>query len=111
MQRLIYADDMIKSLMDMTFYDDEGHTIDDFEDRLAIVKSFVDSVPTIDAEPVRYAKNIGTDYDEVDQFVCSKCGIELQDWRRVERDKDDGEETYHEYRFRHCPNCGARVDQ
>ena len=51
MKRLIDADDMIKSLMDMTFYDEEGYTIDDFEDRLAIVKSFVDSVPTIDTEP------------------------------------------------------------
>lgn len=65
--------------------------------------------PTVDIEPVRHAKNVGTDYDEVDQFVCSECGIELQDWCRVERDEDDGEETYHEYRIRYCPNCGARV--
>ena len=52
-------------------------------------------------------KNIATDYDEVDQFVCSECGIELQNWVRVERDEDDGDETYHEYRFNFCPNCGA----
>ena len=63
------------------------------------------------AEPVRHAKNIGTDYDEVDQFVCSECGIELQGWYRVEHDEDDGEETYHEYRFRCCPNCGTRIEQ
>lgn len=50
--RLINADEMVKSLMDMTFYDEEGYTIDDYEDRLAIVKSFVDSVQTVDAEPV-----------------------------------------------------------
>jgi DNA-directed RNA polymerase subunit RPC12/RpoP len=55
-------------------------------------------------------KNVGTDYDEVDQFVCSECGIELQGWYRVERDEDDGNETYHEYRIRRCPNCGAKVD-
>lgn len=65
--------------------------------------------PTIDAEPVRHVKNIGTDYNEVDQFICSECGIELQDWRRVERDDYDGEETYHEYRLRYCPNCGGRI--
>lgn len=62
------------------------------------------------AEPVRHGKNVGTDYDEVDQFVCSECGIELQGWYRVEHDEDDGEETHHEYRFRCCPQCGARVD-
>ena len=62
------------------------------------------------AEPVRHGKNIGTDYDETDQFVCSECGIELQGWYRVERDEDDGEETYHEYRLRYCPQCGARMD-
>ena len=52
MTRLIDADEMVKSLMDMTFYDEEGHIIDDYEDRLAIVKSFVDPVQTVDAEPV-----------------------------------------------------------
>lgn len=52
-------------------------------------------------------KNIATDYDEVDQFVCSECGIELQNWVRVERDEDDGDETHHEYRFNFCPNCSA----
>ena len=54
MTRLINADDMIKSLMDMTFYDDEWSTIHDYEDRLAIVKSFVDPVPTVDAIPFKW---------------------------------------------------------
>ena len=54
-------------------------------------------------------KNIAEDYDDCDQFICSKCGIELQNWYRVERDEDDGDETYHEYVFRYCPNCGARI--
>ena len=49
-----------------------------------------------------------SDYAECDQFVCSRCGIELQDWRRVERD-EDGDITYHEYEFRFCPNCGAKL--
>ena len=63
------------------------------------------------AEPVRHGKNIGTDYDETDQFICSECGVELQGWYRVEHDEDDGEETYREYSLRYCPNCGARVDE
>ena len=52
--------------------------------------------------------NVGKDYAECDQFVCSNCGIELQDWRRVERD-EDGEIVYHEYIFNYCPNCGAKL--
>ena len=53
--------------------------------------------------------NIGTDYADTDQFICSNCGIHLQGWYSVEIDEDDGEETHHEYRLRYCPNCGARV--
>lgn len=41
--------------------------------------------------------NNNEDYDDCDQFICSECGIELQDWHRVERDDDDGEISYHEY--------------
>ena len=53
-------------------------------------------------------KNVGTDYAECDQFVCSECGIELQDWHSVER-CEDGEVIFHEYTFRYCPACGREV--
>jgi len=55
--------------------------------------------------------NIGTDYADTDQFICSRCGIHLQSWMRVENDERDGYETYHEYRLRYCPNCGARIKE
>lgn len=54
--------------------------------------------------------NENNDYADCDQFVCSECGIELQDWHRVERDIDDGDITYHEYTFRYCPNCGTLIE-
>ena len=76
-----------------------------------LARNIVEDEPTIDAEPVRHGKNVGTDYDAVDQFVCSECGIELQGWVRVERDEDDGEVSCHEYTLRYCPQCGARVDE
>lgn len=57
------------------------------------------------------AHNNNEDYAECDQFVCSNCGIELQDWHRVERDEDDGEVSYHEYTFKFCPNCGAEMER
>jgi DNA-directed RNA polymerase subunit RPC12/RpoP len=58
----------------------------------------------------KIGKNVATEYDDCDQFVCSECGIELQDWRRVERD-EDGLEVYYEYRFRFCPNCGMKIKE
>lgn len=56
------------------------------------------------------AKNIGTDYGEQDQFICSECGIHLQDWIRI--DEDDYEDgVVHEYVFRFCPNCGKKLEE
>ena len=52
--------------------------------------------------------NENRDYDSCDQFVCSNCGIEFQDWHAVER-SEDGDITFHEYEFKYCPNCGARI--
>ena len=54
-------------------------------------------------------RNVADRYDEVDQFVCSECRIELQDWTRVERDEDDSEEYHYEYVLQYCPNCGRRI--
>lgn len=71
-----------------------------------IRKAFEDATP-LEAQT---CENINEDYAECDQFQCSECHIELQDWDRVERD-DDGDITYYEYTFRYCPNCGRRVKQ
>lgn len=59
---------------------------------------------------VETCRNIAKDYADVDQFVCSECGIELQDWDRVERDEDNGEESFYEYTLKYCPNCGRRIE-
>ena len=67
------------------------------------------SILAADVVERKTGKNVATEYDDCDQFVCSECGIELQDWRRVEHD-EDGLEVYHEYRLRFCPNCGAKME-
>lgn len=64
----------------------------------------------VNGTPLPKGHNENNDYAECDKFVCSECGIELQDWHRVERDIDDGDITYHEYTFRYCPNCGAIIE-
>lgn len=77
------------------------------EDAL-LVRDAADAIEKLSKEQKK-GKNIATEYDEVDQFVCSECGIELQNWVRVERDEDDGDITNHEYRFNFCPNCSADI--
>ena len=71
---------------------------------------FIMDLPLVTPAPKK-CHNENLDYAECDQFVCSNCGIELQDWHRVERDEDDGDVTYHNYTFKYCPNCGARINE
>ena len=40
-----------------------------------------------------------------DDFLCSKCGIHLTDWVRM----DANEEDRYEYEFKFCPECGAKI--
>lgn len=69
---------------------------------------FIKDLPPVTPAPEK-CHNVNPDYAECDQFVCSNCGIELQDWHRVERDEDDGDVTYHQYEFKYCPNCGSFI--
>ena len=69
----------------------------------------LDDLPSVTLVPKK-CHNENHDYAERDQFVCSNCGIELQDWLRVEHE-DNGYTTYHQYKFKYCPNCGAKVDE
>ena len=79
------------------------------KEREKIMRKIKDK-PLVDLNEVgRTCKNVGTDYAECDQFVCSECGIELQDWHSVER-CEDGEVIFHEYTFRFCPHCGRKIE-
>lgn len=49
---------------------------------------FIKNLPSATHTPKK-CRNVNPDYAECDQFVCSNCGVELQDWHRVERDEDD----------------------
>lgn len=54
-------------------------------------------------------KNVAERYADCDEFVCSKCGIHLEEWVEVSIDEDYDDEIHSEYVFKYCPNCGAKI--
>ena len=68
----------------------------------------VESIHPADVKPVVYAENVADEYADCDQFICSECGIHLQDWVRI-YEEDYQDRIVHEYVFKFCPNCGADV--
>ena len=100
------------------YWDDDGygHETKQYDDTMLALDMAIKALEQEYCEDAISRKavlchNENHDYAECDQFVCSNCGIELQDWYRVERDEDDDDVTYHEYEFKFCPNCGARIDK
>lgn len=69
---------------------------------LTEVRDKVRALPTVDAEPVRHGKYIGTEFDGYAdgcpvyyEWKCSECGCVFE----------EEEPTYN-----YCPNCGAKMD-
>ena len=73
------------------------------------IRHIVDNAPTVIAEPVRHGHNENREYHEADEFICSECGLHLEDWTRYVYDEDSDEEYAQEYVFKHCPECGAKI--
>lgn len=53
-------------------------------------------------------KNI-SEMHPVDGFTCSECGITIIDYVEERVDEEEYDVTHHEYVFKYCPNCGAKV--
>ena len=58
---------------------------------------------------MKTCKNI-TEYNPVDEFICSECGIILIDFVQNIIDEHDNDVTYSEYCMKHCPECGKKVE-
>lgn len=71
------------------------------------LETWINELPTVHTKQKR-GYNCNAIYRDCDQFVCSECGIELQDWNGIERN-NDGDISYYEYVFKYCPNCGAKM--
>lgn len=66
--------------------------------------------PTIDAAPVVHGFNDNRNFHEVDEFCCSECGLHLEGWSRRVYDEENDDTFWVEYVFKHCPECGAKID-
>lgn len=51
-----------------------------------------------------------SEYNLVDGFECSNCGIIIENYNEIEIDEDDSEDRcMKEYAPRYCPNCGRKI--
>ena len=66
----------------------------------------IEAIPTADVVERKHGSNI-TKNHPVDEFICSKCGIHLEEWVRVVIDEEVDDTYYREYAFKFCPECGA----
>ena len=69
-------------------------------DKIAILEDWIRT---------HYCANAGTEYAETDQFICSECGLHLQDWVQIVDSDDTEDTTLSEYTFKYCPNCGREI--
>lgn len=103
MTRPIDADALREQLQNLAYDDWNQGIIKSFADACNEIIEIVEEQPTIDAEPVRHGKFIGTEFDGYSdgnpvyyEWKCSECGCVFE----------DDEPTYN-----YCPNCGARMDE
>lgn len=74
------------------------------------IMEIIQALPSVKPQP-KTGHNCNKDYADCDQFVCSECGIELQDWHKVVRDDEYDDISYQEYAFRFCPSCGCEIKE
>ena len=86
MARLIDADLAIQKSKEPSIYD-----LTDFEE-------FINSLPTVDAEPVRLGK-WRTESERADCLICSLCDCAFDMWKHEAKN------------FKYCPNCGAKMGE
>ena len=70
------------------------------------VLEIISKEPAADVQEVRHGENI-TSMHPTDEFICSECGIVLQDVSEYIVEDD----VYREFYFDYCPKCGAKMDK
>jgi hypothetical protein len=109
MDDLISRAAAIEYLMtNMGWKDEDGYTVDDADEKCAIITDLVNGIPAVDAVPVVHAHWIettipanttghgGVGQDKKKGWLCSNCRCAF-----------DAELLWCDH---YCPNCGAKMD-
>lgn len=89
---------------EIELYDDlEAYTINN-----ALLKAIQQQLKELGWLNEETCENL-SEYDTIDEFECSNCGIVLGEYQEIEIDEDDGDRCTYQYRLRYCPNCGRKI--
>lgn len=114
-KKLIYAKELkgmfryLEITFDLTekeveLYDDhEAYTINN-----ALLKAIQQQLKELGWLDEKTCINL-SEFDSIDEFECSNCGIVLSEYQQIEIDEDDGKRVFYDYRPKYCPNCGRKI--
>lgn len=89
---------------EIELYDDlEAYTINN-----ALLKAIQQQLKELGWLNEETCENL-SEYNSMDVFKCSNCGIELGEYRQFEIDEDYGDRYGHQYKPKYCPNCGRKI--
>ena len=77
--------------------------------RYEAVIEYIKEQPTADVKLVIETEDLAT---ATEQFICKNCGIRIENFDKTVLEEDnDGyiDKLFYEYRFKFCPECGAKV--
>lgn len=95
---------MVQNKKEVELYDDhEAYTINN--DLLKAIDKQAEELGWLDEKT---CTNL-SEFDSIDEFECSNCGIVLSEYQQIEIDEDDGERFFYDYRPKYCPNCGRKI--
>lgn len=106
-KRLIDANEFKSYLKNSAKLEKKRGTIDFVCNVINWCAKEIDKAATVN--PISYTSNVNQRYAACDEFVCRRCGLHLEDWRRFIIDPDTGESELYEYEFKYCPECGAAI--
>lgn len=102
MPRYIDIEPVIAATKSMKFHF-EAISIDGIIDRL-------EAEPTADVVEVVHGENLSK-LVHTSQFICSECGVVVQDWGRGVYDNPCFISVFFDMSFNFCPNCGVKIEQ
>lgn len=115
-KKLIYAKELkgMFHYLEITFdlTEKEVELYDDYEDytiNKALLKGIQQQLKELGWLEEETCTN-ESEYNLVDGFECSNCGIIIENYNEIEIDEDCPEDRcMKEYAPRYCPNCGRKI--